>query len=148
MVQGWLSDQRLNESRLLLVTQGAVAVEPGEPVTDLAQAALWGLLRSTQTEHPDRFVLVDVPEPAQLLPALPGCWPAANLSSRCDVAALMRPDWLDWAAMTSCPCRTAPGGDWRPRAREAWMGWHWWTNRRPRHRWVTVRSGLRCARPG
>lgn len=71
LVQGWLADQRLNDSRLLLVTQGAVAVEPGEPVTDLAQAALWGLVRSTQTEHPDRFVLVDVAEPAQLLPALP-----------------------------------------------------------------------------
>nr|WP_190816002.1 type I polyketide synthase [Saccharopolyspora pogona] len=72
LVQGWLADQRLNDSRLFLVTRGAVAVEPGEPVTDLAQAALWGLLRSTQTEHPDRFVLVDVAEPAQLLPALPG----------------------------------------------------------------------------
>nr|ACO94499.1 polyketide synthase type I [Streptomyces sp. MP39-85] len=44
---------------LAVVTRGAVSVA-GEDVTDLAGAAAWGLVRSAQSEEPDRFVLVDV----------------------------------------------------------------------------------------
>ncbi|MBO0855773.1 MAG: SDR family NAD(P)-dependent oxidoreductase, partial [Nocardia sp.] len=44
--------------RLVVVTRGAVAL-PAEDVTDLAGAAVWGLVRSAQTENPDRIVLVD-----------------------------------------------------------------------------------------
>ncbi|MER6413591.1 SDR family NAD(P)-dependent oxidoreductase [Streptomyces humidus] len=47
-------------SRLLVVTRGAVAVHDGESVTDPAAAAVWGLVRSAQTEHPDRFLLADL----------------------------------------------------------------------------------------
>ena len=36
---------------------------PGEDVTDLAGAAVWGLVRSAQTEHPGRIVLVDSDAP-------------------------------------------------------------------------------------
>ena len=43
---------------LVVATRGAVAVA-GEDVTDLAGAAVWGLVRSAQTEHPGRIVLVD-----------------------------------------------------------------------------------------
>ena len=39
-------------------TRGAVAL-PGEDVTDLPAAAVWGLVRAAQTEHPGRVVLVD-----------------------------------------------------------------------------------------
>lgn len=39
--------------------RGGVAGEPGEDITDLAGAAVWGLVRSAQTEHPGRIVLVD-----------------------------------------------------------------------------------------
>ncbi|MFG1675366.1 type I polyketide synthase [Micromonospora sp. NPDC049282] len=42
---------------LVIVTTGAVPV--GGPVTDLAGAAVWGLVRSAQTEHPGRLLLVD-----------------------------------------------------------------------------------------
>ncbi|MFD7456316.1 MULTISPECIES: type I polyketide synthase [unclassified Streptomyces] len=59
LVQEWLADDRLAGARLVLVTRAAVAVAAGDPA-DPAQAAVWGLLRSAQTEHPDRFVLVDV----------------------------------------------------------------------------------------
>ncbi|MEV0603334.1 SDR family NAD(P)-dependent oxidoreductase, partial [Streptomyces sp. NPDC050315] len=45
---------------LVVVTQGAVAVSPDEDVADPAAAAVWGLVRSAQTEHPGRFVLLDV----------------------------------------------------------------------------------------
>ncbi|MCZ7438227.1 SDR family NAD(P)-dependent oxidoreductase [Micromonospora sp. WMMC241] len=42
---------------LVVVTNGAVPV--GGPVTDPAGAAVWGLVRSAQTEHPGRLLLVD-----------------------------------------------------------------------------------------
>ncbi|MGW7492689.1 polyketide synthase dehydratase domain-containing protein, partial [Streptomyces sp. NPDC054786] len=48
-----------SEDRLAFVTRGAVAL-PGEDVTDLAGAAVWGLVRSAQAEHPGRFVLIDL----------------------------------------------------------------------------------------
>ncbi|WP_185893829.1 type I polyketide synthase [Streptomyces sp. WAC05950] len=60
LLQEWLTDTRLGDSRLVFVTSGAVAATAGDQVGDLAGAALWGLVRSAQTEHPGRFVLVDV----------------------------------------------------------------------------------------
>ncbi|MFK0259618.1 SDR family NAD(P)-dependent oxidoreductase, partial [Streptomyces sp. NPDC090445] len=60
LLQGWLADERFAASRLAVVTRGAVATDPGEDVTDLAHAAVWGLVRSAQAEHPDRFVLIDL----------------------------------------------------------------------------------------
>ncbi|MFB9611737.1 type I polyketide synthase, partial [Kutzneria kofuensis] len=50
------------ESRLVVVTRGAVAAHGGERLAGLAQAPVWGLVRAAQSEHPDRFVLVDVDE--------------------------------------------------------------------------------------
>ncbi|WP_432048367.1 type I polyketide synthase [Streptomyces asiaticus] len=65
LVREWLADERLAEVRLVVVTAGAVATAPGEDVTDLGAAAAWGLLRSAQSENPDRIVLLDAP-PASL----------------------------------------------------------------------------------
>ncbi len=59
-VQAWLAAGVLADSKLVVVTRGAVAVRSGDRVTDLAGAAVWGLLRSAQSEHPGRVVLVDV----------------------------------------------------------------------------------------
>ncbi|MGH3633734.1 MAG: SDR family NAD(P)-dependent oxidoreductase, partial [Mycobacterium sp.] len=62
-VQSWLSE---HESGVLVVaTRGAVAL-PGEDVADLAGAAVWGLVRSAQTEHPGRLVLADVDGPVDV----------------------------------------------------------------------------------
>ncbi|GAA1397236.1 type I polyketide synthase [Kitasatospora putterlickiae] len=58
LVQGWLASEWLGESRLVVTTRGAVSV--GGEAPDAAQAAVWGLLRSAQSEHPGRFVLVDL----------------------------------------------------------------------------------------
>ena len=58
-MRGWISDQRLASSRLMVTTQGGVAVTDAE-TADLAQAPVWGLVRSAQEENPDRFLLVDV----------------------------------------------------------------------------------------
>ncbi|MEV5769193.1 SDR family NAD(P)-dependent oxidoreductase, partial [Micromonospora sp. NPDC052213] len=59
-VQAWLAAEPLAETRLVLATRGAVAARPGDRVDDLAGAAVWGLLRSAQSEHPDRIVLADL----------------------------------------------------------------------------------------
>ncbi|MFD8387602.1 polyketide synthase dehydratase domain-containing protein, partial [Streptomyces sp. NPDC059679] len=73
LVQGWLADERFVESRLVVVTRGAVAVGAGEDVVDLAHAPVWGLMRSVQREHPDRVWLADVDEADELpLPLLMG----------------------------------------------------------------------------
>jgi acyl transferase domain-containing protein/NAD(P)-dependent dehydrogenase (short-subunit alcohol dehydrogenase family)/acyl carrier protein len=45
-------------SRLALLTQGAMALDTPES-PDPALASVWGLVRSAQSEHPGRFVLVD-----------------------------------------------------------------------------------------
>ena len=58
LVQRWLVSEWLVDARLVVVTRGAVAV--GEETSDLAQAAVWGLVHSAQSEHPGRFLLVDV----------------------------------------------------------------------------------------
>ena len=61
-VQSWLTER--DAGVLVVATQGAVAL-PGEDVTDLAGAAVWGLVRSAQTEHPGRIVLVDSDAPLE-----------------------------------------------------------------------------------
>ncbi len=58
LVQEWLAHDRLGDSALALVTCGAVAARDGER-PDPELAAVWGLVRSAQAEHPGRFVLVD-----------------------------------------------------------------------------------------
>ncbi len=60
LVQEWLGDERFVSSRLVIVTRGAVAVGAGEDVPGLASAPVWGLVRSAQSENPERFVLVDL----------------------------------------------------------------------------------------
>ncbi|MEH1102923.1 type I polyketide synthase, partial [Micromonospora sp. CPCC 205561] len=70
-VRSWLAADALAESRLVVVTRGAVSVGDEDRVTDLAAATVWGLLRSAQSEHPGRLVLADVNgEPDAALVAL------------------------------------------------------------------------------
>ncbi|MFI2472344.1 type I polyketide synthase, partial [Nocardia xishanensis] len=58
VAQAWLDQHRYASSTLLIATRGAVAL-PGEDLTDLAGAAVWGLVRTAQTEDPGRIVVVD-----------------------------------------------------------------------------------------
>ncbi|MFF1480704.1 type I polyketide synthase [Streptomyces sp. NPDC058301] len=60
LVQDWLARDRFQGGRLVVATSGAVATGDGDDVSDLPHAAVWGLLRSAQTENPDRIVLVDL----------------------------------------------------------------------------------------
>jgi polyketide synthase 12 len=59
LVRRWLADDRFAAARLAVVTTGAVAVRPGAEVPDVTVAPVWGLVRSAQSEHPDRLLLVD-----------------------------------------------------------------------------------------
>ncbi|MBA8927813.1 acyl transferase domain-containing protein/nucleoside-diphosphate-sugar epimerase/acyl carrier protein [Kutzneria viridogrisea] len=58
LLRAWLSRPELATSTLVIATHGAVSVA-GEDLRDLPGAAVWGLVRSAQAEHPGRFVLVD-----------------------------------------------------------------------------------------
>ncbi|MER7420263.1 SDR family NAD(P)-dependent oxidoreductase [Micromonospora peucetia] len=60
-VQRWLADGRFADRRLVVLTRGAVPAA-ADTVPDLPAAAVWGLVRTAQLEHPGRFVLVDVDE--------------------------------------------------------------------------------------
>nr|WP_070197213.1 type I polyketide synthase [Streptomyces oceani] len=62
-VQHWLASERLAEARLFVVTRGGIAVGTEPP--DVTQAPAWGLVRSAQSEHPGRLVLVDLDVGAQ-----------------------------------------------------------------------------------
>ncbi|MEH1130771.1 type I polyketide synthase, partial [Micromonospora sp. CPCC 206061] len=71
-LQAWLADARLAAARLVVLTWGAAAARADEGVPDLAGAAARGLVRSAQTEHPDRITLVDLDGDASALPVALG----------------------------------------------------------------------------
>ncbi|GAA2691285.1 polyketide synthase 12 [Actinosynnema pretiosum] len=76
LVQDWVTRADLGGERLVLVTTGAEDVRDTAP-RDPAQAAVWGLVRSARSEHPDRLALVDADdrEPATLALAAGGAAP-------------------------------------------------------------------------
>ncbi|MGC4809203.1 SDR family NAD(P)-dependent oxidoreductase [Micromonospora sp. DT228] len=109
-VQDWLADEVLSACRLVLVTRGAVSCLPGEDVIDLPGAALWGLLRSAQSEVPDRIGLVDLGDQgaARLTAALATGEP--QLAVRGDQLLAARLERYRGAGELSTP---AGGRDWR-----------------------------------
>src|SRR4030088_50282 len=72
-LQGVRGDERLADSRVLVVTRRAVATQAEEDVLDLARAPLWGLVRSAQSEHPGRLALLDI----DTLPVSEPAWQGA-----------------------------------------------------------------------
>ncbi|MBM7443203.1 acyl transferase domain-containing protein/acyl carrier protein [Streptomyces sp. HB132] len=58
LTREWLADDRFLGARLVLITRNAVSVDGSAP--DLANAAVQGLVRSAQSEHPDRIIQVDL----------------------------------------------------------------------------------------
>ncbi|WP_374341992.1 type I polyketide synthase [Streptomyces sp. 8ZJF_21] len=59
VVQAWSTEPALDSTRLIVLTTGAVAVDPGEPV-DPAIAAVWGLVGTAQSENTGRILLMDI----------------------------------------------------------------------------------------
>jgi acyl transferase domain-containing protein/NAD(P)-dependent dehydrogenase (short-subunit alcohol dehydrogenase family)/acyl carrier protein len=57
--QEWLGVEEPAGGRLTFLTRNAVAAADGE-APDPAAAAVWGLIRTAQNEHPGRFALVDL----------------------------------------------------------------------------------------
>jgi NAD(P)-dependent dehydrogenase (short-subunit alcohol dehydrogenase family)/acyl carrier protein len=70
LLQAWIASERMAQARLLFVTERAVAVDRGD-LPNLAQAALVGLVRSAQAEHPERIGLIDTDGSEALGEALP-----------------------------------------------------------------------------
>ncbi|MGW6617711.1 SDR family NAD(P)-dependent oxidoreductase, partial [Streptomyces erythrochromogenes] len=92
LARSWLADERFADSRLTVLTRGAVAVA-GTEDPDPALAAVWGLVRSAQSERPGRFALVDTdgrPASVRALPrALASAQPQLALrAGRASVPAL------------------------------------------------------------
>ncbi|KAB8157038.1 SDR family NAD(P)-dependent oxidoreductase [Streptomyces mimosae] len=71
VVRTWLADERFATTRLVVATRHAVRVGPQDEVVP-ARAAVWGLVRSAQAEHPGRLVLVDLDDQDASWAALPG----------------------------------------------------------------------------
>ncbi|RKN43856.1 SDR family NAD(P)-dependent oxidoreductase [Streptomyces hoynatensis] len=70
--QEWLAQEWPAAARLVLLTRRAVAAGPGGEAVDATMAPVWGLIRSAQAEHPERFALLDwdgTPESGRALPA-------------------------------------------------------------------------------
>jgi acyl transferase domain-containing protein len=81
LMQEFVADDRFARSRLMLLTEGAVTVEDTDRIS-IPAAAVWGLVRSAQLEHPGRFVLVDTDG----RPVAPGALSAAVGSATSELA--------------------------------------------------------------
>ncbi|NJP45204.1 type I polyketide synthase [Actinacidiphila epipremni] len=82
LVRDWLAEERYADARLLLLTRDAVAAVEGDTLADPWAAAVWGLVRSAQAEHPDRFAVADTDD-LDALPALAAALPdEPQLASR------------------------------------------------------------------
>ncbi|WP_237547825.1 type I polyketide synthase [Streptomyces sp. SID5473] len=70
-IRSRLDDDTATGTPLVVLTRGATGgpAGPQQPV-DPGAAAVWGLLRAAQLEHPDRFVLLDTDKPDGLGDAL------------------------------------------------------------------------------
>nr|WP_325120123.1 SDR family NAD(P)-dependent oxidoreductase [Streptomyces sp. GMR22] len=86
VMQAWLADDRFGDARLVVVTRGAVATTPGESPESLAAAAVWGLIRTAQTENPGRFVLVDTVDTVDTVDEDPSALPAVLVTDEPQVA--------------------------------------------------------------
>ncbi|MFE7976079.1 SDR family NAD(P)-dependent oxidoreductase, partial [Streptomyces shenzhenensis] len=72
LLQDWLKEPRFASVTATLLTRGALAVDAAEAAAvDPASAAVGGLIRSAQLEHPGRFRLIDTDGEEASLRALP-----------------------------------------------------------------------------
>ncbi|MDN3355700.1 type I polyketide synthase [Actinomadura sp. DC4] len=105
LLQRWLTDPDVAESRLVLVTRGAVATEDPDP----SGAAVWGLVRSAQAEHPGRFTLADLDAGTGVAAAVEVVDPAEPQLAVRDGAALV-PRLARASADTGSPTTLDPDG--------------------------------------
>lgn len=110
MIRKWLADERFTRSRLALVTTRAVAAHPHDNVTDLVHAPLWGLVRTVQTEHPDRVVLVDLDEHDGAATLVPSAVATGEPQVAIRNGQLLTPRLASLAGSCTDPARLDPAG--------------------------------------
>jgi acyl transferase domain-containing protein/acyl carrier protein/enoyl-[acyl-carrier-protein] reductase (NADH) len=107
LVQSWLAEP--HDGPLALVTRDAE--------TDPAQAAVWGLVRSVQTEHPGRVRLIDLDRDPASLDALPAVLTAAEpqvsvRAGKPHTPRLVKVTTTATAATTTTTTTAAEPGSW------------------------------------
>ncbi|MFF4377968.1 type I polyketide synthase, partial [Nocardiopsis dassonvillei] len=85
LMREWLAAGPPGSARLVLVTRNAVSTTDGEPV-ELALAPVTGLVRTAMSEHPGRFLLVDVDDTEESLRMLPSAVATATADGDDQVA--------------------------------------------------------------
>ncbi|WP_171987802.1 SDR family NAD(P)-dependent oxidoreductase, partial [Streptomyces sp. MP131-18] len=70
LAQSVIADEEA-DSRLVILTRRAASTGGDEERVDMPAASAWGLIRSVQAEHPDRFALIDLDDSETSLQALP-----------------------------------------------------------------------------
>jgi polyketide synthase 12 len=120
LVQAWLAEESLCETRLVVLTRGAVAARAGEEAPGLAAAPVWGLLRTVQAEQPGRVTLVDVDGEPASWQALSGALAAGEraevgqLAIRAGVALTPRLAGLEAGSGSGAPLAVpAESSEWR-----------------------------------
>ncbi|MET9293113.1 type I polyketide synthase [Streptomyces sp. NPDC003077] len=103
-LQRWLADERRADSTLAVVTHGYLDADP-------VAAAVWGLVRSAQSEHPGRIVLVDAP--AETEPDLTTLVPGALAGGEPQLA-LRSGQVLAPRLMRQTPSAEPAPAPWRP----------------------------------
>jgi hypothetical protein len=112
-VRAWSADQRFADTRVLILTRGAVATREGEDVSDLAAAAVWGAVRAVQAELPGQLVIADIERPQDILTVLGALGSATADDQTADDQFAARDAYLLAPRLT----RLAPGA---PAAAPVW----------------------------
>ncbi|OLM32114.1 Malonyl CoA-acyl carrier protein transacylase [Pseudonocardia sp. Ae717_Ps2] len=112
-LQQWTTDARLAASRLVVATRGGVpAPTTSGHDTDPVAAAVWGLVRGAQAEHPGRVVLLDLdPAVATSTPTEAEAAAAAAVAASGEPEAAVRDGAVLVPRVTALP---APDGESAP----------------------------------
>ncbi|MGX1845045.1 type I polyketide synthase [Streptomyces sp. NPDC055335] len=87
-LETWTARAEASAGRLILLTHGAVAARSTDPVQNLAEAALWGVVRSLHETRPESLTVVDVPDVPD---GADGSGPEASLGTLSAVLATGEP---------------------------------------------------------
>ncbi|MEU0743856.1 beta-ketoacyl synthase N-terminal-like domain-containing protein, partial [Streptomyces sp. NPDC006134] len=101
-VDVWLARPELAATRLVILTRGAVAATDTDGVQDLAEAPLWGVVRSFQEARPEALTVVDVLYAPSEAPEVPGGLGGSGVSDA-DAGAEPSPDTLSAALACNEP---------------------------------------------
>ncbi|MEU0928139.1 type I polyketide synthase [Streptomyces malaysiensis] len=109
VVQAWSTEPALDSTRLIVLTTGAVAVDPGEPV-DPAIAAVWGLVGTAQSENTGRILLMDIDNEPSSYAALSTVVPALFVADETQAAIRAGTCFLRRLTRVVDASESGPGG--------------------------------------